>query len=164
MKVKRLGFPTKHVIILMTWHPGSKEEQKTGDATLLQTEGQKAGWGEVVAVFFYLKVYIYIYILLYFLLFQCFLFFLTFFTVHIYHICTIYIYIFTIFLPYTPGISTYISVSKLLGVADPSPCRCLDAIRKNTKATVFTNSLEVCVLGGWGEDNWLQVSFFSFVA
>lgn len=108
MKVKRLGFPTKHVIILMTWHPGSKEEQKTGDATLLQTEGQKAGWGEVVAVFFYLKVYIYIYILLYFLLFQCFLFFLTFFTVHIYHICTIYIYIYHIFAIYPWDIDVYL--------------------------------------------------------
>ena len=61
MKVKRLGFPTKHVIILMTWHPGSKEEQKTGDATLLQTEGQKAGWmGGSSSSFFYFKsIYIF---------------------------------------------------------------------------------------------------------
>lgn len=153
MKVKRLGFPTKHVIILMTWHPGSKEEQKTGDATLLQTEGQKAGWGEVVAVFFYLKVYIYIYFIIFSSVSVFFILFDFFYSSYLPYMYNIYIYIFTIFLPYTPGISTYISVSKLLGVADPSPCRCLDAIRKNTKATVFTNSLEVCVLGGWGEDN-----------
>ena len=49
--------------------PLSKEEQKTGDATLLQTEGQKAGWGlgtyfffPPVSVFFFFLVFtVYIY-------------------------------------------------------------------------------------------------------
>ena len=106
MKVKRLGFPTKHVIILMTWHPGSKEEQKTGDATLLQTEGQKAGWGEVVAVFFYLKVYIYIFYYIFF----CFSVFYSFwlFLQFIFTIYVQYIYIYHIFAIYPWDIDVYL--------------------------------------------------------
>lgn len=93
MKVKRLGFPTKHVIILMTWHPGSKEEQKTGDATLLQTEGQKAGWGEVVAVFFYLKVYIYIYFIIFSSVSVFFILFDFFYSSYLPYMYNIYIYL-----------------------------------------------------------------------
>lgn len=108
MKVKRLGFPTKHVIILMTWHPGSKEEQKTGDATLLQTEGQKAGWGEVVAVFFYLKVYIYIYFIIFSSVSVFFILFDFFYSSYLPYMYNIYIYIYHIFAIYPWDIDVYL--------------------------------------------------------
>ena len=54
----------------------SKEEQKTGDATLLQTEGQKAGWG-LETYFFFSPVSVF---------FPSFLVF----TVYIYHIFAIF--------------------------------------------------------------------------